>query len=92
MKLSNEYEAVRKQLEQIQHDINRIKFEARTSEENTLHELVQILGKINAKQEQLEQRLDDLLPSDHKNWDELVNVYEGVQHDMEDAISHIKLH
>ncbi len=92
MKLSKEYQEIRGQLAQIQEDINRIKFETRTSEEDTKQTLVQIFSKIIAKQEHLEQRLNDLQPSDHKNWHELVNVYEGVQHDMEEAIAHIKLH
>lgn len=89
MKLSNEYEIIKEQLEQIKDDINRIKYEARTSEENTQHTLVQILSKINARQAQLELKLEELQSSDHKSWDELVNVYEGVQHDMEEAIAHV---
>lgn len=89
MKLSHEYETIKEQLEQIKDDINRIKYEARTSEENTQHTLVQILSKINARQAQLELKLEELQSSDHKSWDELVNVYEGVQHDMEEAIAHV---
>ncbi len=92
MKLSKEYESIKEQLNLIKDDINRIKYEARTSEENTHETLVHILGIINARQERLERKLDKLHSSDHKNWDELVNVYEGVQHDMEEAISHVKLH
>lgn len=92
MKLSHDYQSIQEQLEEIKHDINRIKYEAIAQEEKTQQTLVQILSKISIKQKTLEQQLNELQYSKDENWDELVHVYENVQHDKQEALARVRLH
>lgn len=94
MNISEQYaESITEQLAKIKNDIDRVTLEAKaTAEKSSREHFFQVIEEIRVQHKELERKINELESAGHENWHELVDMVIGIQHDMEDAISHVKLH